>query len=209
MGIAERKEREREERRRVIIDAAEKIFFEKSFDVATMQDIADHCELSKGTLYLYFKTKNELCLAIYSRSLTLLQQMFEKSIDEHISVENRIKDIVSCFHKFIKDYPALYQAILNFHQHSTNCSESADIITTCGHQKERISNLIVQMIESGKLSGEISAETDSQEVANLLWNDKTGILSCAKLIDKNGIDQNAFDSVNYFIKILLQAISKK
>jgi TetR/AcrR family transcriptional regulator len=50
MGITERKEREKEQRRNAIIDAAEKIFFTKGMDNSTMDDVAEEAELSKGTL---------------------------------------------------------------------------------------------------------------------------------------------------------------
>ena len=64
MGIQERKERERERRRQQIIVAAKKVFSEKGFNKATMDDIAGEAELSPGTLYLYFKNKEELYLVV-------------------------------------------------------------------------------------------------------------------------------------------------
>ena len=52
MGIAERREREREQRRNTILDAAETVFFSKGINLATMDEVAEEAELSKGTLYL-------------------------------------------------------------------------------------------------------------------------------------------------------------
>ncbi len=60
MGIQERKERERERRRQQIIVAAKRVFSDKGFNRATMEDIAKEAELSPGTLYLYFKNKDEI-----------------------------------------------------------------------------------------------------------------------------------------------------
>ena len=67
MGVSERKERERERRREDILDAAEKVFFEKGIDLATMEDVALTAELSKATLYLYFSSKEEIYFAIFVR----------------------------------------------------------------------------------------------------------------------------------------------
>jgi AcrR family transcriptional regulator len=61
MGIQERKERERGRRRQQIMIAAKRVFSFKGFNKATMEDIASEAELSPGTLYLYFKNKDELC----------------------------------------------------------------------------------------------------------------------------------------------------
>ena len=69
MGITERREREKEQRHNDIIDAAEKVFFSRGLEHATMDNVAVEAELSKGTLYLYFKSKEELYLAILLRSL--------------------------------------------------------------------------------------------------------------------------------------------
>ena len=60
MGIHERKERERERRRQQIIVAAKRVFIRKGLSKTTMEDIANESELSPGTLYLYFKNKEEL-----------------------------------------------------------------------------------------------------------------------------------------------------
>ena len=72
MGIQERKERERERRRQQIIVAAKRIFKDKGFGRATMEDIAKEAELSPGTLYLYFKNKEDLYASL---SLRILQYL--------------------------------------------------------------------------------------------------------------------------------------
>lgn len=56
-----------EERKAQIIEAAEHIFSRKGFDAARMDDIAEHTGLSKGALYLYFKSKDDLIIAILDR----------------------------------------------------------------------------------------------------------------------------------------------
>ncbi|GBC59847.1 TetR family transcriptional regulator [Desulfonema ishimotonii] len=80
MGIRERKERERERRRQQIIVAAKRVFSEKGFNKATMEDIAKEAELSPGTLYLYFKNKDELYASL---SLRILQYLIIRL--EHVN----------------------------------------------------------------------------------------------------------------------------
>ena len=80
MGISERKEREREQRRNDIIDAAESIFFFQGVANSTMEDIAEKAELSKGTLYLYFKSKEDIQFAIFRRGAEILLEFMEKNI---------------------------------------------------------------------------------------------------------------------------------
>jgi AcrR family transcriptional regulator len=77
MGIEERKEREKEQRRNQIIDAAEKIFATKGFSGATIENIAEKAELSPATLYLYFKNKDELYASLNLKMLGVLSEKIE------------------------------------------------------------------------------------------------------------------------------------
>ena len=75
MGIAERKEREKQLRREQIMEAAKKVFSEKGLAGATMENIAKEAELSPATLYLYFRNKDELYASL---NLKMLQMLIER-----------------------------------------------------------------------------------------------------------------------------------
>ncbi len=74
-----------EERKSQILNAAEEVFAEKGFDKARMDDIAEETGLSKGTLYLYFKSKNDLIIAILDRLFQREFKQLENVKDEEIS----------------------------------------------------------------------------------------------------------------------------
>ncbi|MBW1702006.1 MAG: TetR/AcrR family transcriptional regulator [Deltaproteobacteria bacterium] len=79
MGIAERKEREKDlqqkMRRKQILDAAKRVFHNKGFSATTVEDICQEAELSPAALYLYFKNKDDLYASL---NLQLLEYMSEK-----------------------------------------------------------------------------------------------------------------------------------
>lgn len=72
MGIADRKLREKTERRQAILDAALHLFTEQGFEKVSMRNIADAIEYSPATIYLYFKDKNELLLDLQTQGFGLL-----------------------------------------------------------------------------------------------------------------------------------------
>ena len=74
-----------EERREQIMRAAEAIFVQKGFSDARMEDIAEETGLSKGTLYLYYKSKDELIIAILER---IFQRDFHE-LDELVDTAHR------------------------------------------------------------------------------------------------------------------------
>jgi len=82
MGIQERRERERERRRQQIMVAAKRVFSNKGFGKTTMEDIAKDAELSPGTIYLYFKNKDELYASL---SLRILHYLLIRM--EHVTTE--------------------------------------------------------------------------------------------------------------------------
>lgn len=77
MGIAERKAREREEMRELILDAATRVFIEEGYDKTSIRNIADRIEYSPATIYLYFADKDALLFAIHERGFALLLKAFE------------------------------------------------------------------------------------------------------------------------------------
>jgi AcrR family transcriptional regulator len=77
-----------DERKKQILDAATRVFAQKGFHEARMEDIANEAGLSKGTIYLYFKSKDDVIAAIldhfYNRGMQDLQMLqdYEGSISE-------------------------------------------------------------------------------------------------------------------------------
>ncbi len=66
MGITERKERDKREMRKLILDTAMKLFLEEGFQNVSIRRIADNIEYSPATIYLYFKDKDEILFALHN-----------------------------------------------------------------------------------------------------------------------------------------------
>ncbi|MGV7928760.1 MAG: TetR/AcrR family transcriptional regulator [Spirochaetota bacterium] len=67
MGIKERQQREKEQRYNDIIEAAIRLFSSRGLKKVTMEEISRECEFSKGALYFYFKSKEDLAFAVMDR----------------------------------------------------------------------------------------------------------------------------------------------
>src|ERR1700754_1981630 len=74
------REKQKETRRQAMLTAAAKLFKEQGFAKTSMEDIAAAAELSVATAYNYFKTKGEICVAIYKADRDLVQQATDKVI---------------------------------------------------------------------------------------------------------------------------------
>jgi AcrR family transcriptional regulator len=98
MGIQERKEREKERRRQQIIVAAKRVFSDRGFNRATMEDIAKEAELSPGTLYLYFKNKEELYASLSLRILQYLHIRVGHVRDEKGTPAHKLQALIEAMY---------------------------------------------------------------------------------------------------------------
>jgi len=75
-----RKEREKLLRRREIIEAAKRVFAEKGYRNATLEEIAAAAEFGKGTIYNYFECKEELFIAIMDGTFDEVTELASKAM---------------------------------------------------------------------------------------------------------------------------------
>ncbi len=80
MTVSTRREREQKLRREMIIEAAQVLFEQKGFEKTTVEEIANEAELGKGTIYFYFRSKEEIYIAILEKRLDFLEQKMKEAI---------------------------------------------------------------------------------------------------------------------------------
>lgn len=73
--IINRKQQEYEFKKNLIVTAAKEIFFSKGFENTTMLEIAKKVGYSKGSIYSYFKSKNEVCFCIVNNYFMDIAQL--------------------------------------------------------------------------------------------------------------------------------------
>ena len=110
---AERKEKEREMRRNDIVDAAEKLFFSRGYENVTMDDIARELELARGTLYLSFKNKDDIYVAIAIRASKIVGGMFREIDQKGKTGIEKVRSMILTYHEFYVKYPGYYAAYYN------------------------------------------------------------------------------------------------
>lgn len=77
-----RREREHRDRRSAILQAARTVFADKGYREATLDDIAEHAELAKGTLYNYFRNKEDLFGQVVLSLLDDVKGIAEEAVGE-------------------------------------------------------------------------------------------------------------------------------
>lgn len=99
-----RKERETQLRRQIILEAAEKLFLSKGYEHTTMDEIANEAEFSKGTVYKYFMSKDELYIAIGNKAYELIIEYTEKYTEKEKPGIQQIMSVGYAYYEFTKKY---------------------------------------------------------------------------------------------------------
>jgi len=103
-----RREREKAAHRQEILDAAIKVFAEKGFHEATLDEVAQEAEFSKGTLYLYFSNKEDLLSTIVSDSLEKWTEFYKSTITGKESFREEITAVFNGVAERIFGNPDLF-----------------------------------------------------------------------------------------------------
>ena len=110
MGVAERKERHREELKKDILIAAKELFLENGFEDVSIRNIAEKIEYSPATIYLYYKDKNEIIHALHQDGFKLLIQHFEP-LNTIPKAFERLKAMGHAYIQFALQHPDVYHLI--------------------------------------------------------------------------------------------------
>lgn len=182
MGIPERKSRERLERREFILDAATRVLTETGVDATTMDMIAREAELSKGTLYLYFKNKSELMLGIYERITSELNSRFARILQERRSGMHLIRHMGASYLDFVMSDPLNFAVIQFFeNMRSSDVTEQTDLTARSEATSREAFGYIVQALQTGMKDGSIDDRYDPESLAIMIWSSSRGILQAAHM----------------------------
>lgn len=107
MGITDRKERERQEMRKLIIGTAMEMFINEGYEKTSIRNLADKIEYSPATIYLYYKDKDELLYEVQGQAFLELYNAFVKDVAATDPLE-RLEQLVHSYVNFGLEHPDLY-----------------------------------------------------------------------------------------------------
>jgi len=150
MGIQERKEREKERRKQQIIVAAKRVFSKKVFNKATMEDIAKESELSPGTLYLYFKNKEELYASLslrilYFQNIRVEQVIREKDTDP----ETKLRHLMDAMFDVYEFDPLVIINMFHLQSSETLKNLSTELLLEIKAVNHQVLNNVASIFQDG------------------------------------------------------------
>lgn len=190
MGIIERKEREREARRGQILAAAQKVFQDRGLTQTSMDDIAKEAELAKGTIYLYYKNKDELLLGLILRGFEILYDLMLTHTGAEARGLGRIMAVGNAYREFSMTEKFLF-SLMNVSEPPPKSNVSGELIDELGYLTEQIWKMFYQFTEQAKADGDLKPEVNGFTLVLTLWLSSTGVLRMYNKCLCN-VDNNAF-----------------
>jgi AcrR family transcriptional regulator len=177
VGSSERKEREKTIREDDIVDAAERVFFARGFDGATMDDVAREADFSKRTLYKYFSSKNQLMLAIAYRGFLLLNAMMRNTASGLTGgrAADRLAAIGRTYLEFRNRHLDHFRTIVMYETQDADFAEDDLVARKCYAEGEKVADLLAATIRDGIRDKSLRADLEPEETALVLWAELLGL----------------------------------
>ena len=176
MGIQERKEREKERRRQQIIVAAKRVFSDRGFNKATMEDIAKEAELSPGTLYLYFKNKEELYASLSLRILQYLHiRVTHVNKETDLAPDQKLKALVEAMYDVYDFDPLIIINMFHLQSSETLKNLSDSLLDEIKDLSKKSIGAIAKIFESGIDAG-IYIDRHPVALADIFWSMFSGVV---------------------------------
>lgn len=177
MSTSERRAREKAQRRQEILNAARLEFFERGFHRPTVDDVAARAEVSKGTIYLYFESKEGILAHLLIEGLDLLVEEMESVCDpvSSPSVECTLQELGRAYLRFCQSNPSYFRLIMAFDRGRFEGSIPRELHQQVMDKSLQGLDLLAQTVKRGKADGTFHVG-DPWQAAGSVWAALNGVL---------------------------------
>jgi len=181
-----------EEKRKKILNAATKVFARVGFSNTRIQDVAQEAGIAHGTVYLYFKSKDDLFISIFQESLGELIDYISSEVQKKDSAEDKLRRMISLQLDVIEENPDLTKLILIEFPRTGNFLNDRNIDVLSNYI-----DVIGDVLKNGIEEGIFSTNVKPDIIATMIYAAMQGIAT-----------RWILDGMNYSIKTMDVEISE-
>jgi TetR/AcrR family transcriptional regulator len=172
-----RRQKQKEDRKERILSAAREVFFDVGISRATVDAVATRAEVAKGTVYLYFETKETILAHLLLEGLDTLSHYLAAAYDEtgQLGGEARLRRLASAYYEFYQHEPDYFRLMMAFDRGQFQESVSAELYEMILHRSLRGLHWVVNATQQAMDEGEFLAG-DARQATSMLWAALNGVL---------------------------------
>ena len=208
MGIAERKEREREEVKDLILSAAREIFLSEGYENTSIRKIATKIEYSPGIIYHHFKDKNDLLLALHDKAFECKIEALFLSVQNMPDPFERLKATGRGYIQYGIDNPQDYELMFIL-----SCTMEALAVKEEFWQDGAMAiNMLKDNIRECIEAGYFRKDINPDEISLILWSQVHGLVSLhnkerLNIYDAEDKQAFMFRSYEVFLSMIKKSLS--
>jgi len=184
------------DKRTRILRSAVKVFAQKGFYNSKVSEIAQNANVADGTIYLYFKNKDEILISIFEEELGKFISEVQRELDAEATIVSKIEKYIHAHLRFVKKNPKLAQVFqLELRQSNRFIKEYT------GSKLKEYLNLVGNLIQEGQRQGVLRSDVHPGLVKRALFGALDEIATHWVLL-KNGkydLEESAQQIANIFI----------
>ena len=209
MGITERKEKQKVEIRKMILEASMKLFINEGFDKVSIRKIADIIEYSPTTIYLYFKDKNEILFELCEEGFIKFESL-NKNLPEIKNPLTRLHKMGENYVGFGLQYPEYYDLMFIQNAPMDKLAEMNDGKWIHGDRALELLRSIIKECMTQK----IIKKGDVDSVTMAVWGMVHGLVSLAirkrfvKLVGQDKVVETMHQGITWMMKAMDQSKNK-
>ncbi len=178
MGIAGRRALERARRKEEILLAARAVFAEQGLHRATVDAVAERAEVSKGTIYLYFESKEAVLAELVLQALADLTNRLRQAGESAplLLPEQRLCAMAEAYLAYAESAPDYFRLLTAYDGGSFEQGIPEALQQELLAQSDRALDLVSQVVSDGMALG-VFAPGDARKMAGVLWAALNGALA--------------------------------
>lgn len=154
------------QKKKLILETARRVFVEKGYKKVTMKDIVEACHISRGGLYLYFESTEQIFMEV----MRMENQETDDVFSENIKEDATASDILTLFlqeqrKEILRTEDTLIQAIYEFYFENKPAKKDNFL----KHQFDSLVKVLEQLIEVGVENGEFYCENCMEAARNIMY----------------------------------------
>ncbi len=163
-----RKEREKLYKRREILLAALRVFAEKGYEHANVEEIAERAEFSKGALYNYFANKEEMFIALLDEGFADFERMVKDGFENDLPLRERFKRFTRSTLDYFEQNPD-YLTLLFKENLQLKIKLISSFRERYAHKRQKLVRIIATALNQG-MERKTVRSIDPIQLVEVFWN---------------------------------------
>ena len=205
MGLLERRGKEKDYRKKLILKSARTLFFKKGFNNVTVDEIAKSSELGKGSIYLYFNSKEEIYAQILLNDIEDFNQQVFVLLNKKKIAADLLVEFSEIYVDFFFNDGELFRILMTYMLQPAKMNLTEKLNSQILTANARSIDVIGKILQLGVSSNEFPANINLKQNQNAIWGLLNGIIS---LYIFSGLQIKRRERINSTIKLALEVFIK-